>query len=99
MKANINALLARLGLIKAMLNKYRTFLIMMIVIGLFGFIFYRIVTYNQVAPSDTAIEEQLSNSQRPKIDKTVVDKLQNLETQNIQVQSLFNQARDNPFKE
>lgn len=81
------------------LKKNRTFISIIIVLAVFGFIVYRISYFNSAEPTDTAVEEQLKTSSRPKIDKAIVEKLVNLESDNIQVKSLFNQVRENPFSE
>lgn len=99
MKLDPKIILAKLGPILEYIRKYKTILIIVTVVSIFGFIFYRIGYFNSSEPSEDAIEEKLKTSQRPKIDKAIVEKLENLESQNIQVQSLFNQARENPFKE
>jgi Tfp pilus assembly protein PilO len=99
MKLDIKKFTTLIEPAKVAFTKYKTILIIVLLVGTFGFIFYRIGYLNQVEPSETAIEEQIRDTQRPRIDKAVIDKLQNLENQNIQVKSLFNQARENPFKE
>lgn len=81
------------------LKKNRTFISILIVLAVFGFIVYRISYFNSAEPTDTAIDEQLKTSSRPRIDKAIVEKLVNLESDNIQVKSLFNQVRENPFSE
>ena len=97
-KLNTSAL-KRFEPIIATLQKNRTFISILIVLGVFGFIVYRISYFNSAEPTETAIEEQLKTSSRPKIDKAIVEKLVNLESDNIQVKSLFNQVRENPFSE
>ena len=50
-------------------------------------------------PTAAEIEEKLQTVQRPKIDQAVLDKIELLQGQNIEVRSLFDQARKNPFSE
>lgn len=99
MKLSLKELPKLLKPAKAFSEKYGTFMIVIGVLVLFGFVFYRIGYFNSIEPSEEKIEEKLLTVKRPKIDKAVVEKLENLEQQNIQVQSLFNQARENPFRE
>ncbi len=54
---------------------------------------------NQREPTDDAVTEKLQTIKRPKVDQSIVDKLQNLQDNNTDVQSLFKAARDNPFQE
>lgn len=80
-------------------RKNRVFVIILVVVAIFGFIVFRINYFNNLTPSESALDEQLKISSRPKIDKAIVEKLTNLESENIQVKALFNQARENPFNE
>lgn len=99
MKLSIKELPKLLKPVKTYAEEYGTFLIIFAVLILFGFVFYRIGYFNNLEPSEASIDEKLLTVQRPKIDKSIVEKLENLEQQNIQVQALFNQARENPFRE
>ena len=99
MKLDTKKLLNALQPALELLQKYRNILVIVLAVGVFGFIFYRIGYFNSLEPTESQIEEKLLTVQRPKIDKSVVEKLEMLEHQNIQVQSLFNQARENPFRE
>ncbi len=99
MKPIIQKTITAVGPAIEFVKKYYVFISLVVVLTIFGFIFYRIGYFNTLEPSASDIEEKLLTVKRPKIDKAVVEKLENLEDQNIQVQSLFNQARENPFKE
>jgi len=60
---------------------------------------FRINQYSHTEPADSAVQEKLQTTKRPKVDQAVLDKIQQLQDQNVQVQSLFDQARNNPFNE
>ena len=79
----------------------RNFVFIFIVLQLIilSFLVYRINQYNQTEPTEEAIQEKLQTVQRPRIDQSALDKIQQLQDQNVQVDSLFNQARNNPFNE
>jgi hypothetical protein len=64
----------------------------------YGFILLRITTLSNAQPSDTEISTKVSEL-TPHIDKTAASQLQSLENNNVNVQTLFNQARANPFGE
>lgn len=81
------------------LKKYLVFIFIITVLGLYGYLVFSINTLAQKEPDESAIIERLKTVQRPKIDQDALDKIQQLQAQNIQVQTLFNQARDNPFNE
>lgn len=78
---------------------YLGFVFVLIMLGLYGFLVFRINSLTTAEPTDDAITERLKTIQRPKIDKEVVDKIQNLEDNSVEVKTLFQEARDNPFNE
>ncbi len=85
--------------LKRMLLQYAVVIFTVTILGLYGFLVYQIGVLSQVEPEETAINEQLGRTKRLKIDQASVDKIEQLEDQNIGVQSLFKAARDNPFQE
>lgn len=80
-------------------KRYAVFISILAVLLIAGFFVLRINQYSRLEPSDSAVEERLQTVQRPKVDKAVLDKIQQLQDQNVQVQTLFDQARNNPFNE
>ena len=88
------------------LNKLKSFLIthgiiifLVTVITIYGFLVFQINRLSSVEPSEEQLAEQLSILKRPQIDQTSIDKILELRDQNIAVKSLFEEARDNPFKD
>ncbi|MBA3758478.1 hypothetical protein H0X10_02510 [Candidatus Saccharibacteria bacterium] len=81
------------------LKRYLGFIFIIGVLGLYSYLVFHINTLAQQEPDESAITERLKTVQRPKIDQDALDKIEQLEGQNIQVQTLFKQARDNPFAE
>ncbi|MCA9333020.1 hypothetical protein KDA00_04055 [Candidatus Saccharibacteria bacterium] len=80
-------------------KKYNVIAFIVCVAIVFGFLVFKINQYTQIEPSEDAIAEELNTVTRPKIDEKAIEKIQQLEDQNIEVKSLFEQARDNPFSE
>jgi large-conductance mechanosensitive channel len=81
------------------LKRYAVFISIIIVLFIAAFFVLRINQYSRMEPSDEAVEEKLQTVQRPKVDQAILDKIQQLQDQNVQVQTLFDQARNNPFNE
>lgn len=81
------------------LKRYVVFAFIMTVLLVYGFLIFRINTLASQVPDESAVAERLKTVQRPRIDQEAVEKIEQLEDQNVQVQSLFQQARDNPFVE
>lgn len=99
MKLNIQELPGKLEFVLNFFKKYLSIIYILAILAIFGFFVFRINTYNRAEPAEDAIQDKLQTIRRPKIDKSVLDKIQQLQTQNVQVQSLFDQARSNPFNE
>ena len=69
------------------------------ILGVYGFLILKISSASKADPPQDAVTAQLGASKRLKIDQQSVDKIQQLKDQNVNVQSLFETARDNPFSE
>ncbi len=72
------------------LRRYSALLFIVMLVGIYSFLVFRINSLTQIEPTDDAIAEKL---------ETVIDKINQLQDQNIEVKTLFDQARNNPFNE
>lgn len=95
----LKAFVNKLKSIGQMTKRYAVVIFIVILVGIYGFLVYRINVLTQTEPSETAVNEQLQTVQRPKVDQNAIDKIQKLQNQNVEVKSLFDQARNNPFSE
>lgn len=66
---------------------------------LYGYIIMQISGLSTVEPEQAKVNEQLKSVPRPNIDTDAVITIESLETQNINTQAIFNEARENPFSE
>jgi hypothetical protein len=80
-------------------KRYSLFLFIMVVLGVYGFLVYQIGNLSGAEPSQEVLTEELKVSKRLKVDQQAIDKIQQLEDQNVSVQALFKAARDNPFSD
>jgi hypothetical protein len=81
------------------LRRYMVIIFVVVIVSLFGFLILRINSLTQREPSDELMMERLNTVQRPQIDERTVNRIQQLEDRNVEIRSLFEQARDNPFSE
>lgn len=88
----LNNLLRRVG-------RYRIVIFLLAVAAVYGFIFVRINTLGNAQPSAEAIAAQNNPIKKAHIDKSVVKQLESLRDNSVNVQTLFEQARNNPFQE
>lgn len=99
MKLDFKDLPNKLRPVLQFIKRYVSFGFVLLLLLIFGFFVLRINLLSRMNPSEEAVEEKLQTVQRPKLDKTVLEKIDQLKSQNIQVQSLFDKARNNPFNE
>lgn len=65
----------------------------------YGYIITRISSLTTAEPEQTKVTEQLKRVPRPKIDVEAARIIEGLESENINVKAIFNEARENPFSE
>ncbi len=81
------------------IQKYAAFVFIISILLIYAFLVVRISTLSQAEPSEDAVAAQSNTIKRLKIDQASIEKIEQLEDQNIGVQSLFESARDNPFQD
>jgi hypothetical protein len=81
------------------LDGYKLFIFILAVLAAYTFLVLQIGKASRAEPSQAAITEQMNTVQRLKIDQNSVNKIEQLEDQNVGVQALFKDARDNPFQD
>lgn len=97
-KLQLAALTEKGGTVLQKARRYTLVMFMVFVIGIYGFVLFRINTLSNAQPSADAVNSQVKAARIPHIDPSVVSKLQSLQDNSVSVKSLFNQARDNPFQ-
>lgn len=100
MKFDKQLLTQRLTKTLVVVNKYAVFSFIIVFLCIYVFLVQHIgKLINSEAPPQTVTETSTKPISRLQFDKTAVDQMKQLEAQNIEVQTLFNQARQNPFTE
>ena len=85
--------------ILAKVQPYISFAFIMGILLLYGFLVFQIGSLASKEPDESSITEQLNSVKRLKIDQATIDKINQLQDQNVTVQSIFKDARDNPFQD
>lgn len=99
MNLEVKDLSAKLLPILHKAKKYTALAFFLAIFGLYGFLMYRINVLTSMEPSEDAILEQMVKTRTPKIDQQAVDTMLQLEETNVEVKSIFDEARNNPFQE
>lgn len=92
---------AQESLLKALnsLKKYTVILVVVIFGAMYGLLINTSSQFAKQEPTQVEIDEKFQGASRPKIDEAAARKLTELQAQNIEIQTLFNEARNNPFSE
>lgn len=81
------------------LHRYAPLFLFLFLLGIYGFLSWRIITLTQAKPAPSAVSAELKTVGVPKVDEDVVRKMEQLEDNSVSVQALFDDARSNPFQE
>jgi hypothetical protein len=100
---NANLDLKSLGSVVAKLSRktipYAGFAIFLVFAGAYAFLVLRISNLSNPPVDDSQVTAQVKASSIPHIDSQAVDQLQTLKDNSVNVQTLFQQSRTNPFQE
>jgi len=99
MKIDFKKISEKLRQLLQTLKGYSVFIFIVFILLIFSFLVFRINMLTRVEPSDDAVTAKLQTVKRPQIDQDSINKLQALQDNSVEVQTLFQQARDNPFHE
>jgi hypothetical protein len=94
---NLNNLPAQLSALTRKISAYKVFLFFLAAASLYGYILWRINVFSNAPASQS--EETAQTTAQPHIDQATVEKIQSLQDNSVNVQTLFDQARQNPFQE
>jgi len=79
-------------------SRYAAILFFLLVASVYGFVLLRINILVSAQPSQSDIDAQTTTTAVPRVDPKVAEQLQNLQDNSVNVQTLFNDARNNPFQ-
>lgn len=81
------------------LKKYSVFLFIILVLGAYSYVVLQIQGAINTEPTEAQITEKLQDLKRTKLDQDAIKKIEELESTHVEVHTLFQDARDNPFQE
>lgn len=92
-------LLEQLQVIGAFIKHHIIIILVLFFASIAAYIMLLTASLSQAQPSPEAIAEQAEAVARPKVSPEIVKTIEGLEERNIQVQGIFENARENPFTE
>lgn len=80
-------------------RQYSLYIFISFVAILYGFLLFRISALTNITPTNDQVSSQAQSAHIPKLDEATIKQLQALQDNNVEIQTLFNEARSNPFQE
>ena len=78
-------------------KQYLPLLFLLLLLAIYGFLFLQVRTLNAQEPSAADVTAKSRTASVPHIDQKVLDQVQSLQDNSVSVQTLFVDARSNPF--
>ncbi|HUD03289.1 MAG TPA: hypothetical protein VMR51_00635 [Patescibacteria group bacterium] len=94
----LKKILDKLLPIKNFVVRYAVLIFIVCVVGIFSFMTLLIAHYSNLEPTQYQIEDTKSSLKTFKLDDNAVQKINQLQDQNINIETLFNNGRANPFE-
>ena len=98
-KLNLTNIFKKIKSFENISMRHLSFMIVMLSLGVYSFIVFRINSLIVAEPTDAQVSEKLQTVQRPKIDQVSIDKINQLSDNSVEVKAIFKEARQNPFQE
>lgn len=95
---NLKGITKRLGGVARFAHKYVVLIFIVVVVGVYMFIVLTIGHLAVAEPTDDDVTTKLKTIKRPVVSQDTLNKIQELQSQNVDVKAIFQQARDNPFQ-
>lgn len=99
MKLDSRNITAQLTIVLKALKRYALLWFVLFLAGVYGFVCFQIYNASKAQPADADITTQEQSAAAPRIDASVVDQILALQDHSVNVKTLFEQARKNPFSE
>ncbi len=81
------------------LKRFGITLTLLLFLAVYAFLVIRVNSFANVEPADDEVQAKVNTIARPRIDRGIIDTVTDFEQRNIETQTLFQQARNNPFAE
>jgi hypothetical protein len=97
-KAQLQKIIDRANEFLPLAKRYALAGFIVFVLLIYGIVLLRIQSLNNQQPKPDQVSGQVKAARIPHIDQAVVQQLQSLQDNSVNVQALFDQARNNPFQ-
>jgi hypothetical protein len=98
MNLKLDKILNKLLPIKNFLVRYAVVIFIVCVVGIFSFMTLQISRYSDAEPTLAQIQDKEDSFRSVKLNDQAVNKIKQLQSQNVNIESLFDNGRANPFE-
>lgn len=99
MKLDKIAILDKLAIVITFVKRFRFIIAFIVFSVMYGYIMVQVNNISQRQPTEKQITEKATAVPKTKVDEDLAEQITSLEDQNVQVKTIFNEARKNPFAE
>lgn len=99
MKLEKADILSKLSILGEYIKRFRFIIVFIIFSSMYGYIILKVNEINLQKPDNNEINEKVTSAPSARINQELADKITGMENQNVQIKTLFNEARKNPFDE
>lgn len=96
---NTKDLEEQLRTLPAQLLRHKKLLFVIPVVAAYIFVAWRVNVLGNAQPTQKAVASHQTTQSLPQISPSTLNKIQQLQSNSVSVQALFNQARQDPFNE
>jgi hypothetical protein len=94
----LDALTTKLAPVKVFVVRYSVVLFIVSIVGIFVYMTLSIARYANLEPTSQQVDEKKASMTVVKLDEKSITKIKQLQDQNISIEVLFNNGRENPFQ-
>lgn len=94
---NKSNLMKRISIYITFCRQHLMILFIAVTVIIYGFLSFRVINGVNSQPNSNTLNQQANSTQAIRIDQKSLNKLRALQDNSVNIQSLFNEARNNPF--
>jgi hypothetical protein len=99
MKLDKTLILQKLAIVITFIKRFRFIIVFTVFSLMYGYVMTQVNAINTKVPTEKQIADKATTAPKTKVDPELVDKITSLEEENVQIKTIFNEARKNPFVE
>ena len=94
---NKSNLMKRISIYITFCRQHLMILFIAVTVIIYGFLSFHVINGVNSQPNSNTLNQQSNSTQAIRIDQKSLNKLRALQDNSVNIQSLFNEARNNPF--